>query len=220
MNVKTISEIRDSLRIARRKLQESYATHHQPARHLHAHTRIVDEHLRMVWQLMDMPPELAMVAVVGYGRAELFPKSDIDLLILLPQQPDEPLQQRLQDLVGKLWDIGVEVGHSVRTIGDCMSESSDVTVQTNLLEARHITGSQPLFVEMRETLSEHLNRRAFYLAKVKEQEQRHTRFLDTDYNLEPNIKESPGGLRDLQTVLWIARASGFGDTWRKLAEEK
>jgi [protein-PII] uridylyltransferase len=218
--MKTISEIRDSLRIARRKLQESYTTHHQPARHLHAHTKIVDEHLRMVWQLLAMPPELTLVAVGGYGRAELFPSSDIDLLILLPEQPDEQLQQRLQDLVGKLWDIGVEVGHSVRTIGDCMSESSDVTVQTNLLEARHITGSHPLFVEMRETLSNHLNRRAFYLAKVKEQEQRHTRFLDTDYNLEPNIKESPGGLRDLQTVLWISRASGFGDTWRKLAEEK
>jgi [protein-PII] uridylyltransferase len=218
--MKSISEIRDSLRFARRKLQEGYTTHSQPVRHLHAHTRIVDEHLRMVWQLLVMPPELTLVAVGGYGRTELFPKSDIDLLILLPQQPDEELQQRLQDLVGKLWDIGLEVGHSVRTIGDCMAESSDVTVQTNLLEARHITGSMPLFVEMRETLSEHLNRRAFYLAKVKEQEQRHTRFLDTDYNLEPNIKESPGGLRDLQTVLWIARASGFGDTWRKLAEEK
>ena len=218
--MKTITEISDSLRIARRELQEDYAFHHQPARHLHAHTRIVDEHLRMVWQLLAMPPELALVAVGGYGRTELYPKSDIDLLILLQEQPDEQLQRLLQDLVGKLWDIGLEVGHSVRTIGDCMSESSDVTVQTNLLEARYITGNHPLFVEMRETLSNHLNRRAFYLAKVKEQEQRHTRFLDTDYNLEPNIKESPGGLRDLQTVLWISRASGFGDTWRKLAEAK
>ena len=147
--MKTISEIRDSLRLARRKLQEDYASHHQPARHLLAHTKIVDEHLRMVWQLLAMPPELTLVAVGGYGRAELYPKSDIDLLILLPQQPDERLQQLLQELVGKLWDIGLEVGHSVRTIGDCMSESSDVTVQTNLLEARHITGSHPLFVEMR-----------------------------------------------------------------------
>jgi [protein-PII] uridylyltransferase len=216
----TIAEISDSLRLARRKLQEDYAYHHQPARHLHAHARIVDEHLRMVWRLLAMPPELALVAVGGYGRGELYPRSDIDLLILLPQQPDEALQLRLQELVGKLWDIGLEVGHSVRTIGDCMSESSDVTVQTNLLEARYITGSHPLFVEMRETLSNHLNRRAFYLAKVKEQEQRHTRFLDTDYNLEPNIKESPGGLRDLQTVLWISRASGFGDTWARLAAAK
>ena len=218
--MKTIAEISDSLRIARRRLQEDYASHHQPARHLQAHARIVDEHLRMVWELLAIPPDLALVAVGGYGRTELYPKSDIDLLILLPEQPDGQLQELLQNLVGKLWDIGLEVGHSVRTIGDCMAESSDVTVQTNLLEARYIAGNHPLFVEMRETLSNHLNRRAFYLAKVKEQEQRHTRFLDTDYNLEPNIKESPGGLRDLQVVLWISRACGFGDTWRKLAEAK
>ena len=167
-------------------------SHPNPARYLRAHAKLVDEHLRQIWQLLDLPADLALVAVGGYGRAELYPKSDIDLLILLPQQPDESLQQRLQDLVGKLWDIGLEVGHSVRTVGDCMSESSDVTVQTNLLEARHITGNHSLFLEMRETLAAHLSRRAFYLAKVQEQEQRHTRFVDTDYNLEPNLKESPG----------------------------
>lgn len=214
----SIAEIRDSLRIARRALQENYIAHPHPARYLRAHARLVDEHLCRIWRLLELPAGLALVAVGGYGRAELYPKSDIDLLILLPQQPDEPLQQRLQDLVGKLWDIGLEVGHSVRTVGDCMSESSDVTVQTNLLEARHITGNQALFLEMRETLAEHLSRRAFYLAKLQEQEQRHKRFVTTDYNLEPNLKESPGGLRDLQTVLWISRACGFGHTWQALAE--
>ncbi|ADE11896.1 [protein-PII] uridylyltransferase [Sideroxydans lithotrophicus] len=213
----SIAEIRDSLRNARRALQEDYIAHPHPARYLRAHAKLVDEHLRLVWKLLGLPRNLALVAVGGYGRAELFPKSDIDLLILLPQQPDEPLQHRLQELVGKLWDMGLEVGHSVRTIGDCMSEASDVTVQTNLMEARHITGNRALFVEMRETLATHLSRRAFYLAKVQEQEQRHTRFVDTDYNLEPNLKESPGGLRDLQTVLWISRACGFGHTWQALA---
>ncbi len=214
----SIAEIRDSLRSARRALQENYIEHPNPARYLRAHAKLVDEHLRRIWRLLELPGDLALVAVGGYGRVELYPKSDIDLLILLPHQPDVSLQQRLQDLVGKLWDIGLEVGHSVRTVGDCMSESSDVTVQTNLLEARHITGNQSLFLEMRETLSAHLSRRAFYLAKVQEQEQRHTRFVDTDYNLEPNLKESPGGLRDLQSVLWISRACGFGHTWTALAE--
>ena len=213
----SIAEIRDSLRIARRALQENYLAHPHPARYLRAHAKLVDEHLRRIWRLLELPAGLALVAVGGYGRAELFPKSDIDLLILLPQQPDEPLQHRLQELVGKLWDIGLEVGHSVRTVGDCMSESSDVTVQTNLLEARHITGDRALFLEMRETLAEHLSRRAFYLAKVQEQTQRHSRFVTTDYNLEPNLKESPGGLRDLQNVLWISRACGFGHTWQELA---
>lgn len=214
----SIAEIRDSLRLARRELQADYLAHPQPARYLLAHSKQVDEHLRQVWRQLDLPAELALVAVGGYGRAELYPKSDIDLLILLPAQPGEALQQRLQELVGNLWDIGLEVGHSVRTIGDCMAESSDVTVQTNLLEARHITGNHALFLEMRETLAAHLSRRAFYLAKVQEQEQRHTRFVDTDYNLEPNLKESPGGLRDLQSVLWISRACGFGHTWKALAQ--
>jgi [protein-PII] uridylyltransferase len=213
-----IAEIRDSLRAARLVLQQEYLANPHPARYLRAHAKLMDEHLRAIWKLLSIPHELALVAVGGYGRAELYPKSDIDLLILLPQQPDEPLQQRLQELVGKLWDIGLEVGHSVRTVGDCMAESSDVTVQTNLLEARYLTGDRALFLEMREALAEHLSRRAFYLAKVKEQEQRHTRFIDTDHNLEPNLKESPGGLRDLQSVLWISRACGFGHTWQALAQ--
>ncbi len=214
----SIAEIRDSLRHARRALQEEYFAHPRPAHYLRAHARLLDDHLRQVWRLLGLPADLALVAVGGYGRAELYPKSDIDLLILLPQQPDEPLQQRLQELVGKLWDTGLEVGHSVRTVADCLTESADVTVQTNLLEARHIAGNRGLFREMREALAAHLDRRAFYLAKTQEQEQRHTRFIDTDHNLEPNLKESPGGLRDLQTVLWISRACGFGHTWQALAQ--
>ena len=216
--MKTIAAIRDSLRAGRLAMQQEYLLNPNPARYLRAHAKLVDDHLIRMWKMLAMPSDLALVAVGGYGRAELYPRSDVDLLILLPQQPDEPLQQRLQELVGKLWDIGLEVGHSVRTVGDCMAESSDVTVQTNLLEARRITGDRALFLEMREALAEHLSRRAFYLAKVKEQEQRHTRFIDTDHNLEPNLKESPGGLRDLQSVLWISRACGFGHTWQALAQ--
>ncbi len=214
----SIADIRDSLRHARHQLQQAYLLQPQPARHLRAHAKVVDEHLRKVWRQLQLPAELALVAVGGYGRAELYPRSDIDLLILLQQPADAALQQRLQTLVSTLWDLGLEIGHSIRTVGDCMSESSDVTVQTNLLEARYISGDRSLFLEMRETLAAHLSRRAFYLAKVHEQEQRHTRFVDTDYNLEPNLKESPGGLRDLQTVLWISRACGFGHTWSALTQ--
>src|SRR5512143_2256770 len=136
----SFAEIRDSLRAARRKLREEYLATPQPARYLRAHSRIVDEHLRRTWLTLELPADLALVAVGGYGRAELYPKSDIDLLILLPRQPDAALQQRLQTLVSTLWDLGLEIGHSVRTVGECMSEASDVTVQTNLLEARQISG--------------------------------------------------------------------------------
>ncbi len=172
----------------------------------------------MAWQLLAMPSDLALIATGGYGREELYPRSDIDLLILLAQEPDDALQQHLQEMVSLLWDIGLEVGHSIRTVEQCVAESADITVQTNLLEARLITGARSLFDEMHTTLTQHLDRRAFCVAKELEQEQRYARFIDTDYNLEPNIKESPGGLRDLQSVLWISRACALGDSWRELAE--
>jgi len=210
------SGIRDSLRAARAALQQAYGPRSRPARLLHAHARVIDQHLRQVWRELAIPLELALVAAGGYGRGELYPKSDIDLLILLPHEPDAALQQRLHELVQTLWDIGLEVGHSVRTVEECLAESADVTVQTNLLETRLVAGARGLFAEMRDTLGQHLDRRAFYLAKVQEQENRYARFLDTDYNLEPNLKESPGGLRDLQNVLWISRACGFGETWKEL----
>jgi [protein-PII] uridylyltransferase len=210
--------LRDSLRAARSALHRAYTPRTRPAHLLSAHARIVDEHLRRAWNELAMPPELALAATGGYGRGELYPKSDVDLLILLPQDPDAALQERLQELVQLLWDMGLEAGHSVRTVEQCIAEAADITVQTNLLEARLLAGAPALFGEMREAMARHLDRRAFYLAKVKEQEQRYARFLDTDYNLEPNLKESPGGLRDLQTVVWISRACELGNTWRELAQ--
>ena len=217
MMVKPIAQIRDSLRADRLALQREYEKNPQPLRLLRAHSKLIDHYLSQIWLLHDMPVASCLVAVGGYGRGELFPKSDIDLLILLAEPADSALETRLQDLVGCLWDVGLEIGHSIRTIGDCMAESSDVTVQTNLLEARHIIGNIELFVEMRETLSNHLSRRAFFLAKNQEQQQRYLRYADIDFNLEPNLKESPGGLRDLQTVLWISRACGLGTNWKELA---
>ncbi len=189
------------------------------ARLLGAHSRLIDRYLHQVWQQISMPEQIALVAVGGYGRGELYPKSDIDLLILLDvDEPDAALQQKLHQLISVLWDIGLEVGHSIRTVAQCMSESADITVQTNLLEARLLTGDARLFRELQDTVQQHLDPREFFLAKQREQQQRHTRFVDADYNLEPNIKESPGGLRDLQTITWISRAAGLGTRWTELAQ--
>jgi [protein-PII] uridylyltransferase len=215
--VQTTTQIRDSLRAARLALQQDYEAHPQPQRMLHSHAKLIDQYLKLVWDQAEMPDNASLIAVGGYGRMEIFPKSDIDLLILLPEQPDIELQHRLQSLVGVLWDIGLEIGHSIRTVDDCIAESSDITVQTNLLEARYIIGNKSLFKKMRTALDELLIPRDFFLAKTLEQQHRHLRFVDIDFNLEPNIKESPGGLRDLQTVLWISRASGLGNTWRDLS---
>jgi [protein-PII] uridylyltransferase len=212
------SQIKSSLQAARLMLQQEYLQHGKAKKLLLAHSRVVDTHLCDVWKMLAMPENLALVAVGGFGREELYPKSDIDLLILLQDQPDTALQQHLQEMVGVFWDIGLEVSHSIRTVAECLAETADVTVQTNLLEARLITGNHMLFQEMREALTQHLSRRDFFLAKQHEQEQRYQRFLDTDYNLEPNLKESPGGLRDLHTIFWISHACGFGNTWNELAK--
>ena len=216
--MQSTAQIRDALRAERLELQHDYEAHPQPQRLLRNHSKLIDQYLKLIWRQSGMPDSAGFVAVGGYGRMELFPNSDIDLLILLPEQPDIELQQRLQTVIGQLWDIGLEIGHSIRTVSDCVAESSDVTVQTNLLEARHIIGDKSLFKTMRAALDEHLSPRDFFLAKTLEQQHRHARFVDIDFNLEPNIKESPGGLRDLQTVIWISRACCFGKTWRDLAQ--
>ena len=216
--MQSTAQIRDALRAERLELQHDYEAHPQPQRLLRNHSKLIDQYLKLIWRQSGMPDSAGFVAVGGYGRMELFPNSDIDLLILLQEQPDIELQQRLQKVIGQLWDIGLEIGHSIRTVSDCVAESSDVTVQTNLLEARHIIGDKSLFKTMRAALDEHLSPRDFFLAKTLEQQHRHARFVDIDFNLEPNIKESPGGLRDLQTVIWISRACCFGKTWRDLAQ--
>src|SRR5574340_69860 len=221
-----IAALRESLRGDRAALEQSFLKHNNAARLLTAHTRLIDRYLRRVWRQLAMPQHIALAAVGGYARGRLYPRSDIDLLILLDAEsekllaghpPDDVLRQQLHELVGMLWDIGLEVGHSVRTVRQCLSESADITVQTNLLEARLLCGNKELFDELCNSMQQRLDLRAFYLAKLQEQQRRHARYAEADYNLEPNLKESPGGLRDLQTVTWIARAAGLGTHWSELA---
>ena len=213
-----IAALRTVLRNDRSLLEQSFLQHGKAARLLSSHSRLIDKYLRLVWQQLAMPEQIALVAVGGYGRGELYPRSDIDLLILLDGEPNDDLQQKLQQLVGILWDIGLEVGHSIRTIAQCLTESADITVQTNLLEARLISGNAKLFSELFAAVHQHLDLRKFFIAKQQEQQQRHARFMDADFNLEPNLKESPGGLRDLQTITWIARAADLGTRWNELAQ--
>ena len=215
--MQTVAEIRQGLQVARLALQRDFEQHNLPQRLLRAHSKLIDRYLCLIWDRLAMPPDLVLVAVGGYGRGELYPRSDIDLLIVLPHEPDEALQQHLQKLIGMLWDVGLDVGHSIRTVAQCLAESVDITVQTNLLEARRVTGSASLFEELEGILKSNIQHRQFFLSKQQEQTQRYARLLDTDYNLEPNMKEGLGGLRDLHMVLWISRACGLGKTWHELA---
>ena len=149
-----------------------------------------------------------LVAVGGYGRAELLPGSDIDLMILLDRKPDREQQDQLAAFLTFLWDIGLEVGHSVRTIRDCVREGkADVTVITTMIESRLIVGSDKLYASFQQAIAPDKiwSARKFFEAKLEEQHNRHLRFNDTAYNLEPNIKEGPGGLRDIQIIGWVAK---------------
>jgi [protein-PII] uridylyltransferase len=200
----------------REKLRQIFIAKASAGELLHRQSALIDRHLKQIWKSHALPGAAALLAVGGYGREQLFPHSDIDLLLLLPSAADAPLQNKLEMLVSILWDIGLEVGHSVRTIDECAElAEQDITVQTNLLEARLLAGNRELFRQFTKRMRDVLHPAAFLQAKQLEQQQRHARFQET--NLEPNIKESAGGLRDLQNILWIARAAGVGKSWRELA---
>ena len=177
-----------------------------------ARVESVDSVLKDVWKLFMASHEarslLCLVAVGGYGREELNPHSDIDIMTLLGAGCDETVNRSIEEMVRFFWDIGFEVGHSVRTLSDCISQSSaDITVMTNLLESRYCAGHEPLFHKLESSLQKPgiWPARKFFAAKLDEQEYRHHKFADTAYNLEPNIKEGPGGLRDIHIVSWVTK---------------
>ncbi len=194
------------------------------ARLIRGIARHVDETLLGLWARCGVPADAALVAVGGYGRGELFPYSDIDVLVLLPSRPPgndsaaSMLKHGVEAFITACWDIGLEIGSSVRTVEECMAEAErDVTVRTALLESRYLCGSRRGFNVFRRNNSQTMNSRSFLRAKTLEMRQRHQKFEDTPYSLEPNCKESPGGLRDLQVILWVARAAGLGRNWGELA---
>jgi [protein-PII] uridylyltransferase len=208
--------VRAELAAARQALREAYFKQPQPRLLLERHTQLIDRTVTELWLQADLAGA-ALVATGGYGRGELYPCSDIDLLVLLPREPDALERQRLERLIGALWDSGLEIGHSVRTVAGCIeAAAADITVRTALLEARYLAGSRELFAQLERALAESADPAAFFKAKKLEQEQRHAKYQDSPYALEPNLKEAPGGLRDLQVIQWIARASGIGAGWEDL----
>ncbi|MAX53164.1 MAG: [protein-PII] uridylyltransferase [Methylophaga sp.] len=169
----------------------------------------VDEILTQIWQqhISDDTP-VSLIAVGGYGRGELHPYSDIDVLILLDESISDTPPDSLSSFLTQLWDVGLEIGHSVRTIQECRQQAEDdITIATNLLEARLLCGHSALFESLQQltVTNKTWDTRHFFELKRQEQLDRHQRYNDTANNLEPNIKESPGGLRDIQVVNWVAQ---------------
>ena len=190
--------------------------------HLLKLSRIADETLKSLWEAAEFPASYALLAVGGFGRAELFPHSDIDVLLLLPDgvapEADDDVKSRIENFISSCWDAGLEIGSSVRNVADCISQAeNDVTVQTSLLESRLIVGNKVLYARFATQFRQSMDAKAFFVAKTLEMRQRHHKFEDTPYSLEPNCKESPGGLRDLQIILWVANAANLGKNWDDLA---
>ena len=212
-----VAGLRAEVKANQTRLQQDYLQTGDAQNLLRQRSQEVDGVLVKLWKMLDFPSTLSLAAVGGYGRGELYPASDIDLLILLPQEADSVLEEKLERLIGCFWDIGLEIGHSVRTVQDCLNEAhNDITVQTALLEARLLTGNQKLFTTFEKRLRGNLDPLVFFEAKRLEQQERYLRFNETPFSLEPNCKESPGGQRDLQVIFWIAQAAGYGRTWADL----
>ncbi|HOE42111.1 MAG TPA: [protein-PII] uridylyltransferase [Rhodoferax sp.] len=216
------TQFRDGKKALIAHFMQSRATAPAATRLIKALTRHVDATLAQLWTDCGMPASTALVAVGGFGRGELLPHSDVDVLLLLPDEATvetgSPLKGTIEAFITACWDIGLEVGSSVRTVAECVLEArADQTVQTALLESRLVCGARKLALYFQRETSALMDAKAFLRAKTLEMRQRHTKYEDTPYALEPNCKESPGGLRDLQVVMWVARAAGLGRNWAELA---
>ncbi|MEY4730848.1 MAG: bifunctional uridylyltransferase/uridylyl-removing enzyme [Pseudomonadota bacterium] len=208
------------LQTERSALKQKYLSDADPAQMLVDHASLIDKLLTELWQDAAIPADAGLVAVGGYGRGQLYPFSDVDILLLIPDNVLDSTLVKIEKLVSTLWDCGLEVGHSVRSVQDCIDESKkDVTIETTMMEARLICGNEKLFSTMRSELVRNRDVSHFFAAKLDEQTQRHARFQDTAFNLEPNVKESPGGLRDLHNILWLSQAAQCGASWQELAQE-
>ena len=205
-----IGAFKKAIRRAHEVLDARFRDKRDVRRLVEDRARFTDQILLEAWKRFtwSSEAEIALLAVGGYGRGELHPYSDIDLLILLGGDDQETFRESIEGFLTLLWDIGLEVGQSVRSVAECGDEArADLTVITNLMESRTIAGPEHLRTRMQNVTStaRMWPSKAFYLAKRDEQKARHAKYNDTEYNLEPNVKGSPGGLRDIQTILWVAR---------------
>ena len=218
-----LSCIRDAVAAAQSRLEECFRQGESVTALVAARSRFTDGVLTLAWRRfgLDAHPDRALAAAGGYGRGELHPGSDIDLLILTRKAMRGGDREKIRSFLAFLWDVGLTVGNSVRTVRECADEARrDVTVATNLMDSRLVQGSAPLLARMQERTGPGRiwSSRRFFEAKMREQRLRHHRFDDTGYNLEPNVKEGPGGLRDVQTVAWVARRHFGAETLGELVD--
>ena len=212
-----IKVLKDALQASQTAMHQAFRNGEDIRNLIYGRAWVLDQILSLAWQQFDWPntDRLALVAVGGYGRGELHPFSDVDILILTDDMDANCCKDSISGFLTLLWDIGLEVGSSVRSINDCYEEArNDITIATNLIESRTLIGNPALLEEMyaRVTSEGAWTDQEFFRAKLAEQRERHEKTNNTEYNLEPNLKNSPGGLRDLQTIGWVAKRH-FGATY-------
>lgn len=205
---KPIPAFKDALNAARVQFDRRYQEGEDIRTLVYERAHFIDFILHYAWHQFDWADGACLVAVGGYGRGELHPASDIDLLLLLADEDSRPLLPAIEGFFTFLWDIGLEIGHSVRTVPQCIEIArDDITVATNIMESRLLFG----MASLREQLlihsgPEHIwSADAFFEAKWQEQQERHAKYANTANNLEPNVKNAPGGLRDIQMISWVAK---------------
>ncbi|MEB8434144.1 [protein-PII] uridylyltransferase [Cocleimonas sp. KMM 6892] len=211
--------LKKTLQLNNQQLQQQFEDGVEIQDILKQRSQTIDGLLQSMWSQQNSGNandslSAALVAVGGYGREEMHPASDVDLLILLATEPSAEEEAKLSDFVTQLWDLGLEIGHSVRTLDECVTEATDdLTVITNLIESRFLCGNEDVYHQLKNLISvdKIWNSQDFFKAKIKEQEDRYLRYGDTAYRVEPNLKDGPGGLRDLQMIGWITlREYGIG----------
>jgi len=209
-NTELIQILKTALGAADQCLTEKFHNNEDVNQLVKARAWVVDQLILLAWNsLIPSAENISLVAVGGFGRGELHPHSDVDLLILLGEsKPGEELCAAIEAFVTLLWDAGFYLGHSVRTVDACVSESKkDIATATSLMESRLLCGERNMLEEMLDaTATDQVWSAAeFFDAKFEEQLNRHEQYHGTAYNLEPNIKEGPGGLRDIQMIGWVAK---------------
>ncbi|MGA9852393.1 MAG: [protein-PII] uridylyltransferase [Gammaproteobacteria bacterium] len=222
---KSLPTLRRNLKAADEIQRQEFAAGVPIEQLVRARAKTVDVLIRRAFQLhlSQFEPELALAAVGGYGRGELHPHSDVDLLILLPAENQQRFHHAIEYFIAFLWDLGLPASHSVRTIEECLMQAqADVTTATNLMEIRYLAGTSELFDELqqRTRADEFWPAKKYFPAKLNEQRQRHAKYHNTAYRLEPNIKEGPGGLRDIQIISWVAKRHFNASTLRSLVEHR
>jgi [protein-PII] uridylyltransferase len=189
---------------------------------VNARAEFVDHILIKLWCQHELDEyQISLLAVGGYGRGELHPYSDVDILLLTQESIDKTLEEKISAFITQLWDVKLDIGQSVRSVKECLKQAvNDVTVATNLMEMRQICGNQALTDQLQPLLNEDVfwTSKKFFIAKRDEQYNRHQQYYGASYTLEPNLKANPGGLRDIQTVGWVAKRHFLADSLEELVE--